>query len=161
MFSVLQTKFILAFGLIYGYLLFIFFACLLGNFIEMTVCSQLIIFRKFFVRLIFGIILTAWSNLRCFFGFEVERMPLSEQKMYKFIIQRCQNPTLLTVGGFYPLNLDTCLEVCKYGIDIQKQYRKKWKNFILNLSSSYRFSPGFTIHQPLFTLWLDGNESIK
>lgn len=32
-----------------------------------------------------------------------------EQHAYKIIIQRCQNPSLFTLGGFAPLNLDTCV----------------------------------------------------
>lgn len=41
-------------------------------------------------------------------------LPITEQKMYQLFIQKCQNPTLLTVAGLYPLNLDTCLMVCYF-----------------------------------------------
>lgn len=34
-------------------------------------------------------------------------LPRKQQHLYKYFIQRCQNPTLLNIGGFLPLNLDT------------------------------------------------------
>lgn len=39
-------------------------------------------------------------------------MTIREQQMYKLFIQRSQNPALLSIGGYLPLNLDSCVTVC-------------------------------------------------
>lgn len=38
-------------------------------------------------------------------------LPLKEQHFYRFYIVRCQDPTLLTFGGFAPLNMETSVQV--------------------------------------------------
>lgn len=59
-------------------------------------------------------------------------MPLNGQHLYKFFIHRCQNPTLLTVGGFAKLNLNTCVTVriiwniCEY-LNRFKKFTKKFR----------------------------------
>lgn len=60
----------------------------------------------------------------CALDLKWNEMQQNEQKMYLLFIQRCQSPTLLTVGGFYPLNLDTCLAVCmrEYRIKLDFNY---------------------------------------
>lgn len=39
------------------------------------------------------------------------QLPIKEQNFYRFYIIRCQEPTLLTFGGFAPLNLETSVQV--------------------------------------------------
>lgn len=40
-----------------------------------------------------------------------EQLPMELQLCYQFLVKRCQSPTLLSIGGFLPANLTTCVSV--------------------------------------------------
>lgn len=39
------------------------------------------------------------------------RLSINEQHFYRFYIERCQGPTMLTAGGFKPLNMEALVQV--------------------------------------------------
>lgn len=41
-------------------------------------------------------------------------MGIKEQKMYGHLLVHVQNPCVLTIGGVYPLNWPTCLQVINF-----------------------------------------------
>lgn len=67
-------------------------------------------------------------------------LPLAHQRFYQLYMQSNQNPTLLTIGGLYPLNLVTGVQVqhikyfdhsmSKFSLFIYQVYNKIYSPFI-------------------------------
>lgn len=38
-------------------------------------------------------------------------MKPNERKLFIFLMHMCQKPTVITIGGYYELNMNTCLAV--------------------------------------------------
>lgn len=91
----------------------IFIACLLGNCVELTVCINQIVyvaytwilinvhfFHQQHSRIYESALYLKWNELE-----------ICDQCFYRFFVRRCQTPQLLTIGGFIPLNLNSCVKV--------------------------------------------------
>lgn len=104
------------YGLIFALLIEIFMACLYGNFVELTVWTMIhfqiiALFENKISYLIYKFLFQFDRIYASALNLKWNEMSMRDQHLYKFFIHRCQNPALLTVGGFVPLNLDTCVKV--------------------------------------------------
>lgn len=83
-------------------------------------------------------------------------LPLNVKQLYRFFVERCQKPALLTIGGFAPLNLDTCVKVCDW---FWLQNDMAWKIDVDRLFecvffwSNCRYFQKFIRFQWWFLLW--------
>lgn len=108
------------YGLFLAMLIQICIPCVLGFFVEFTVCIQwvyplIILFdhhsmvNKLCVlyrqhdQIYDGMLEVDWYKFR-----------LDDQRAFLLYMQSCQNPTLLTIGGLYPLNLVTGAKVMTF-----------------------------------------------
>lgn len=49
---------------------------------------------------------------------DYDRLPMAERRMYLQFLKSCQTPALLTIGGYAPLNLDSCVKVYLISIEL-------------------------------------------
>lgn len=106
-----------------GMLFQILVACALGNFVEITVRIICDCIHNFLTAN--QIRNSPWKSLISAVDvhFQHDRvydavlqidwnlLPTTDQYMYKLFVCGCQNPNLLSIGGFYDLNLDTSVKV--------------------------------------------------
>lgn len=124
-FESFQFHYLPAYGLQFGMLFQIFINCLLGHFVDMAVGLNF-----FWINMIALFLLNnrtkqiSWQYVEstvdvfqhdqiydAILQLDFYAFPIKEQHFYRFYIMRCQDPTLLTFGGFAPLNLETSVQV--------------------------------------------------
>lgn len=90
----------------------IFVGCLLGNFAKLAVSiySPTSNLECYLVNFIWSILQhdKIYESVLYLNWYE---FPIKQQHLYRFFVLKCQHPSMLTIGGYAPLDLGSCVQV--------------------------------------------------